>query len=94
MKTSSNSDQDRIDNKARGFSLTSQVALFNVRVFNPTAIRYVKQQLQKSYKVNKKEKKKQYNEHILQVDHGRFAPLVMSIAGGMGGESRKFYTCI
>ena len=51
-KTSNNSDQARVDISARGFWLTGPVAFFDVRVFNPTAKRYVNQELHKSYKVN------------------------------------------
>ena len=36
-----------------------------------------------------KKKTKQYNERILQVNRGTFTPLA---TGGMGSESRKFYT--
>ena len=89
-KTSNNSDQDRVDISARGFWLTVQVAFFDVRVFNPSAKRYVNQELCKSYEANEKEKKKQYNERILQIEHGTVTPLAMFTTGGMGRESRKF----
>ena len=42
-------------------------------------------------KKKKKKKKKQYNERIMQVEHGTFTPLVLFASGGMGRESRKFY---
>ena len=71
--------------------LIGQVAFFDVRVFNPTAKRYVNQELRKSYEVNEKEKKRQYNERILQVEHGNFNPLIMSTTGDMGRKSRMFY---
>ena len=93
-RTSNNSDQARVDISARGFWLTGQVVFFDVRVFNPTAKRYVNQELRKSYKVNEKEKKKQYHERILHVEHRTFTPLVMHITCGMGRESRKFYACL
>ena len=86
-KTSNKLGQARVDISARGFWLTGQVAFFDVRVFIPTAKRYVNQELRKSYEVNEKEKKRQYNERILQVEHGTFTPLVMSTTGGMGHES-------
>ena len=86
-KTSNKLGQARVDISARGFWLTGQVAFFDVRVFNPTAKRYVNQELRKSYEVNEKEKKRQYNERILQVEHGTFTPLVMSTTSGMGHES-------
>ena len=90
-KTVNKLDQARVNISVRGLWLTGQVAFFDVRVFNPTAKQYVNQELRKSYKVNKKDKKKQYNERILQVEHGTFTPLVMSITDGMGRESQKFY---
>ena len=77
-KIRNKSDQARVDVSARGFWLKGQVAFFDVRVFDTTAKRYVNQELRKSFEVNIKEKKKQYNERILQVEHGSFTPLVMS----------------
>ena len=40
-KTANKSDQGRVDVSARNFWLTGQVAIFDVRVFNPTSKRYV-----------------------------------------------------
>ena len=57
-------------NIVQGFWLAGQVAFFDIRVFNPTAKRSINQELHISYKVNEKEKKKQYNECILQFKHG------------------------
>ena len=47
-KTENKSNQARIDISAHGFWLTGQVAFFDVRVFNPTTKRYVKQEFRKS----------------------------------------------
>ena len=82
----------RLDVCARGFWQTGQMAFFDVRVFNPNARRYAKQELSKTYQLNEKEKKRLYNERIMQVEHGTFTPLVMSATGGMGRESSKFYS--
>ena len=65
-----------------------------MRVFNPNATRYAKLELSKSYEINEKEKKKCYNERIMQIEHGSFTPLIMSAAGGMSRECRKFYVCL
>jgi hypothetical protein len=91
-KTSNLKDEARADVCARGFWTTGQMAFFDVRVFNPIAKRYSNQELSKTYEINEKEKKKQYNERILQVEHGSFTPLVMSATGGMGRECHKFYS--
>ena len=42
--------------------------------------------------MNEKEKKHQYNERIMETDHGTFTPLVFSINGGTGCECRTFYS--
>ena len=77
---------------ARRFWQAGQMAFFDVRVFNPNARRYAKQELSKTYQLNEKEKKHLCNERIMQVEHGTFTPLVMSATGGIGRESSKFYS--
>ena len=79
-----------LDVCARGFWQAGQLAFFAERVFNPNARRYAKQELSKAYQLNEKEKKRFYNEQIMQVEHGTFTPLVMSSTGGMGQELSKF----
>ena len=86
-----NGNDARFDICARGFWQAGQMAFFELRVFNPTAKRYVNQEISKTYEVNEKEKKKLYNERILQIEHGSFTPLVMSETGGMGQECKKFH---
>ena len=68
------------------------MAFFDVRAFNPNARRHAKQELLKTYQLSQKEKKRLYNERIMQVEHGTFTPLVMSATGGMERESSKFYS--
>ena len=46
----------------------------------------------RKHQLNEKEKKRIYNERIMQVEHGTFTPLMMSATGGMGRESSKFYS--
>ena len=67
------------------------MAFFDVTVFNPIAKRYVHMDTSKAYQLNEKKKKKNYNERILEVEHGSFTPIVMSAYGGIGKEGNKFY---
>ena len=80
----------RLDVCACGFWQAGQMTFFGVRVFNPNARRYAKQELLKTYQLNEKEKKCLYNEQIMQVEHSTFTPLVMSGTRGMGQESSNF----
>ena len=66
----------------------------DVQVFNPNTKRYANIELSKAYEINEKEKKKTYNERILQVEHGSFTPLVMSATGEMCRDCKKFYSSL
>ena len=59
----------RLDVSARGFCQTAQMAFFGVRVFSPSTRRYAKQELSKTYQLDITERKRLYNEQIMQVDH-------------------------
>ena len=64
----------RLDIIAHGLLKAGQMTFVDVRVFNPNAKRYANIELSKAYEINEKEKKKTYNERILQVEHGSFTP--------------------
>ena len=59
------------------------MAFLNAMFFNSNAKRYANIELSNAYEINEKEKKRTYNERILQVEHGSFKPLVMSVTGGI-----------
>ena len=40
---------------------------------------------------HEREKKRQYNNRIMNVEHGTFTPLVFSVNGGMAKECLKFH---
>ena len=41
------------------------------------------------YKRFEREKKRKYNERVIQVEHGSFTPLVFSAFGGCGREAER-----
>ena len=84
------SAEARLDISTRGFWLPGQSAFFDVRVFDPFAQRYKSQSLQKCYISNENEKKRKYNQRILEVENGSFTPLVFALTGGMGRECKTF----
>ena len=83
-------DEARLDVHARGFWQTGQSAFFDIRVFNPLAKRHVSQNLNKCFESNEREKKRAYNERVLEIEHGTFTPLVFAATGGTGRECSKF----
>ena len=63
--------------------------IFDARVFIPMTQRYESQELSKAYGINEREKKRQYNKRILEVEHSSFTPLVMRALGGMGRTIKR-----
>jgi hypothetical protein len=90
-RTANRTEEARLDIAARGFWVPGQKAFFDVRVFNPFAGRYRNSKASKAYEINEREKKRAYNERVLQVEQGSFTPLVFNAMGGMGRESHAFY---
>ena len=56
------------------------------------ATRYANQSLQQCYASNENEKKRKYNNRVMDVELGCFTPLVFSANGGMSPECKKFYS--
>ena len=89
--TANKSEEARLDIAARGFWISGQKAFFDVRVFSPLAGRYRNSKISKACEANEKEKKRQYNQRVLEIEHGSFCPLVFTAMGGMGRECKQFY---
>ena len=90
--TSKKADNARADVSAKDFWIKGQVAYCDVRVFNPIAKCHLNQSLSSVHRRNEAEKKRQYNQPILQVEHGSFTPLVFSCFGGMSRECSRFFS--
>ena len=84
-------DELRLDVRVRGFWRPAQSAFFDIRVNNPNAKSQTDIPIEKVYKKHEEEKKRKYNDRVLNNEHGSFTPLVFSINGGMGQESVVFH---
>ena len=47
-----------------------------------------------SFNANEREKKRHYNQRIVQVEHGSFTPVVFSAFGGCGRETHHFLSSL
>ena len=79
-------DNARPDIRARGVWRDGQNAFFDVRVTNTNAESQKHSTSEKILEKHEKEKKRQYNRRIMNVEHGTFTPLVYSVCGAMGAE--------
>ena len=91
-KSSNTSNQARADVSARGLWINGQTAFCDVRVFNPLARCHLHHSLPALHKKNEKEKKRDCNQPILQVEYGSFTPLVFTWFGGMSRECSHFFS--
>ena len=90
-KTSNKQKEARLDISARNVWRVGDKAFFDVRVFNPTSKSYMKMTLKNAYVNNEREKKREYNERIINIEHGSLTPLVFSCYGGMSQECGAFF---
>ena len=93
-KTANTEDYARLDVSARGVWIKGSRAFFDVRVFNPLAQTYFKSSMKAAHKSNENTKKREYNNRVLEIEHGSFTPLVFSCFGGMAVECSNFYNRI
>lgn len=92
LPTSANTSQEaRLDISARGVWAPLDKAFFDIRVIHPNAASNVSKSIDAMYRTHEMEKKRLYNERILQVEKATFTPLVLTTTGGMSIECKRFY---
>ena len=79
---------------ARGFWNRQQSAFFDIRVFHPNAPCYCQTQVGSLFRIHELEKKREYGDHVRNVESASFTPLVFSTFGGLGREASIFCSCI
>ena len=66
------------------------MAYIDKKVLNLSSKIYVNQVISKTYKLNEKEKKRLYNEQIIEIERGSFTPLVMLATSGVDQNVKRF----
>ena len=84
-------DEARPDIRARSLWRNGQNAFLDVRVTNVNCSSQANRLPAKIYAKHEDEKRRSYNQRIMQVEHGTFTPLVFSVNGGAGPECEKFH---
>ena len=90
-QSSNVADKARLDISAVGVWSSMERTFFDVRVFHPNSASYADTSPQQLYVRHEKEKKRTYNDRVLQVEKGSFSPLIFSTTGGMGPESTRYH---
>ena len=79
------------DVRARGFWREGKNAFFDMRITNTNSEFQRHLTSEKIFTIHEKEKKRQYNNRIMNLEHGTFTPSVFSVNGGMVKECLKFH---
>ena len=90
-QSSNNAEKARPDVSAVGIWSQMERTFLDVMVVHPNSDSYLDRDTQKLYQQKERDKKKKYNDRILQVEKGSFTPLIFSTTGGMGPESTKYH---
>ena len=89
-RTANRSVEARVDVKVHGFWTRQQEAFFDIRVTHPKAQLLTATDISAQLVNNEREKKRQYNQRIINIDRGVFTPLIFSTTGMIGGECQLF----
>ena len=90
-RSANHQDSARLDVSARGLWGPMEKAFFDVQIFHPNADSNHSKSLPQLYTSHENEKKRSYNQRVVQVEHGTFTPLVFSTTGGESPECMRFH---
>ena len=91
LRSTNTENEARLDIACRGFWSTGTRALLDIRVFNPLAKSYLDKSVTEAHRANEQQKKRTYNQRVIEVEHSSFTPLIFSCFGGMSKECTTFY---
>ena len=81
----------RLDVSGNGVWGPMEKTFLDIRVMHPNCPTYLNKDIDQVYKTHEAEKKRSYNERVIQVEKGTFTPMVFSTFGGMGKEADRFH---
>ena len=90
--TSIRENEARVDVAAKDVWTHGQKAFFDVKVFNPFAKSNQKFALASCFTHHERQKKRAYEQRVVEVENGSFTPLIFSTTGGMGRLASIFYS--
>ena len=85
------SDKARLDFSAVGVWSPMERTFGDVRVTHPNCDTYRDKTVSKIYEIHEKEKKRSYNQRIVQVEKATFTPLIFTTSGGMAPECTRYH---
>ena len=84
-------ERARLDVSAVGIWSPMERTFLDVRILHPNSPSYQGKSIEKLYDEHEREKKRSYNQRVIQVEQATFTPLIFSTTGGMARECTKFH---
>ena len=91
MRGANTAEKARLDVSAVGIWSSMERTFVDVRIMHPNSPSYRDKKPEQVYIQHEREKKRMYNQRVLQIEKGSFTPLIFSTTGGMGAECNKFH---
>ena len=83
-------DEARLDIRARGFWREGQNAYFDIRTTNADNASQSSKTIKSVLKSHEQEKKR-HNAGIMEIEHGTFTPIVITVKGVMRHEGHRYH---
>ena len=84
-------DEARLDVRAKGFWREGQNAFFDVKITNAEAEYQRHRTVKAVLKSSETAKKTSYNVRVMEVEHGTFTPIILTVKGVMGPEATRYH---
>ena len=90
-QTTTTGERSRPDVAGVGVWGPYEKTFLDIRIMHPNSPSYVNKPIEEVYVAHEQEKKRNYNERVLQIERGSFTPIVGSTFGGWGKEADKHH---
>ena len=84
-------EKARLDVAGVGVWGAYEKTYLDIRIMHPNSPSYVNKPIKDVYVSHEQEKKRKYNERVLQIEKGTFTPIVGSTFGGWGNEADRHH---
>ena len=84
-------EKARLDVAGVGVWGAYEKTFLDIRIMHPNSPSYLNKPIKDLYVMHEQEKKRNYNERVLQVERGSFTPIVGSTFGGWGNEAERHH---
>ena len=91
MQNGNTKEKAKLDVSGNGLWSPLEKICVDVRMMHPNSPSHINKKVDQLYITHEREKKRLYDERVIQIEKGSFTPLVSSTSGGMANEAVRFH---